>query len=138
MGKLKKQKEDLVKWEKELTEINSRIPVLKGNIAESQKELSALYKREEVLKERIRLGFLVFPEVTDHAIVRYLERVHNIDIGSVKDQILSPDVLTQIEILGPNGKFVNKDLHVIMRNNKVLTIYDPTDGHSGNNQQTSL
>lgn len=125
MNKLQKEKETLKKWEQELKELQIAIPGVKESVAGNQKELSGMLSRELVLKERIHLGHLNQPEITDHAIVQYLTRVMHIDIDEVKDNILTPEVLHQIETLGPNGKYATKTLQLVVRNNKVITVYDP-------------
>lgn len=47
--------------------------------------------------------------ISDHAIVRYLERIHNIDIDKIKDTILDDYLESYIIEHRGNGKFHNSD-----------------------------
>src|SRR5690606_744477 len=43
--------------------------------------------------------------VSEHAILRYLERVMGVDIECVRDQILTDELLDMTKTLGPNGTY---------------------------------
>lgn len=64
------------------------------------------------------------PEVTEHAIVRYLERVRGVDIQEVIKAIKTPQLLKLHDKLGggilPTGE---DQVLAICKGNKVLTIY---------------
>jgi len=47
---------------------------------------------------------VVDPIVTEHAILRYLERTMDLDMDEIKNKILSESTVEQIKILG-NGKY---------------------------------
>ncbi len=97
------------------------------NIAEAKRnKLKARIQKIEA--EIARLGsFHKIPLVSEHALVRYLERVHNIDMDRVREELLSPALLAAIQSLG-NGEFPMKDFIAVVRQNTVVTI----KGRSGN------
>lgn len=37
------------------------------------------------------------PTITDHAVLRYLERVHNVDVEAIRKEMLCPGISTAIE-----------------------------------------
>lgn len=69
---------------------------------------------EEELKEK--------PYLSDHAIVRYLERVQNVDIKQIKSSIITPEIREMVEKLGGTGEFPNGDFKVVIKDYVVLTI----------------
>jgi hypothetical protein len=70
---------------KDLT--NNLIPIKLAEFKRVQKELTTLQKEEHSLKEYFRRT----PQVSDHAIVRHIERVKNINIEDLKKEILTPE-----------------------------------------------
>ncbi len=67
--------------------------------------------------------------LSDHAIVRYIERVRLADIESICQEIVSPGLLKTIDILGGNINYpgpadAKKPYFIVVRNYKVITIMD--------------
>ena len=52
-------------------------------------------------------------KITDHAIVRYLQRVKGVDIDALKKEIVPNDVRKQIEELGGGGSFPVANSHIL-------------------------
>lgn len=62
-------------------------------------------------------------QVTEHALLRYCERILGIDIEAIKELIKSQEIKQQVEVLGINGKFVHPDgFRVVIKDNKIITI----------------
>lgn len=62
-------------------------------------------------------------QITEHALLRYCERILKINTEEIKNLILSKEILDQIKVLGINGKFVHSDgFRVVVKDNKVVTI----------------
>jgi hypothetical protein len=79
------------------------------------------------------------PDVTDHAVVRYLERVAGMDIAAIRRAILPADVEAQVRVLG-DGRYPVGETHAaIVRDGVVVTVYDPRVAYpeSGDATQTS-
>lgn len=60
--------------------------------------------------------------ISDHAILRYLERVKKQDIKSVISEILTPEIQKQITTLGSNGIFTTAKFRVVVKQNVITTI----------------
>lgn len=71
---------------------------------DAQVSLRALEDRLRVLTDESKA-----PTLTDHAVLRYLERVQGVDVGAARASILPPTVVEMIQKLGsgvyPVGSF---------------------------------
>ena len=89
-----------------------------------QRKLSLAGEEIKSLENRIKLQqkehFQI--EITDHAIVKYCERILEINIQKIKADILSENVIKNIKELGGQGEFISKNCILKMQNNKVVTI----------------
>jgi predicted RNase H-like nuclease (RuvC/YqgF family) len=117
----------------------SEINFLNRRIAEIEERLSSLREQDKNLRKQIReeerrlltakekLERLTKkaeePILTDHALVRYLERVKGIDIAQMKKEILNDKLRELIGTLG-NGKFPCDGFTAIVKDNQVITILD--------------
>lgn len=69
-------------------------------------------------------------KISDHAVVRYLERVKGMDIAAIKKEILPDDVAAKTKI-GGNGYYpVNGQHKVRVKNGTVITVFSPKMGIS--------
>lgn len=112
-------------------ELNSQLKILEGKIdakksevANSQKELELMKKNAEEIRNKISsLGNVKRPVVSEHAMLRYLERVKKIDMKTYENEILSDKVLKMIADLGGNGAYPHEGgFQLVMKNNVVVTI----------------
>lgn len=62
-------------------------------------------------------------QVSDHALVRYLERVKGLDREAIEAEMITDDLVEQVRVLGGNGKFVSEGRRVIIRDFLIVTIY---------------
>jgi chromosome segregation ATPase len=79
-------------------------------------------KRDEIatVEARIVMANLKIT-VSEHAVLRYLERVQGIDISSIKETILNDQIKEQIQTLG-NGVYPNNGFRVRVKNNVIVTV----------------
>ena len=107
----------------QLSIITGEAEALKVEIANRQRELATKTKAIEGLSRQIeslnKNGEL---KVSEHAIVRYLERVKGVDITEIEREILNDNVVSYVSKLGGNGKFPNGDYQVVMKDFTVTTI----------------
>lgn len=81
-------------------------------------------KRQELNKinkklDNARKGELI---VTEHAVVRYMERIKHLPMAEIKELIVPPETKAMIERFG-SGKFpAGGTHHVVVKNNMVLTV----------------
>jgi hypothetical protein len=62
------------------------------------------------------------PFVTDHAVLRFLERSGRVDVEQIRTEILTDDVKHAISILG-DGRFpVGPGLKAVVSNGRVVTV----------------
>lgn len=61
------------------------------------------------------------PCVSDHAIVRYIERVYGIDIEAIKAELLTEDAREQIKIVG-SGKIPSGPFTLVVKRGTVVTV----------------
>lgn len=61
-------------------------------------------------------------KVSDHALIRYMQRVMELDLSGIYDEILSPQLVASICALG-DGKYPLGDgWQVIVHNNTIITV----------------
>ncbi len=74
-----------------------------------------LYKLQKELKDKNEVI------ITDHAILRFLERTKSINLLEVKNKILSDNVKKAIETLG-SGKFPIDDVVLVVKDKVIVTV----------------
>lgn len=96
---------------------------LKMEVSNKQRELQSKTKAVDTLQRELKkLENNSGVSVTDHAILRYFERVKGFDIAAIKLEILHPSVLTMIDTLG-GGELPHPDGYSLkVKNNSVITI----------------
>jgi hypothetical protein len=113
-----------------LKQLESRQTVLKAemegcdiaiSIAASQRErirrqLTGVDDEIKALKQQAK-----DPVVTEHAMLRYIERVLGIDLEELKAKILTPEVRGQMDLFG-NGTFPGDDCRVVVKDRTVITV----------------
>lgn len=98
---------DLIKRERQL--INERLSVAERNLRNTEEELKKLKTGNKII-------------VSEHAVLRYLERTMELDLKAVEKEILSEEVVSQYKTLG-NGKYpVSNGCKAVIKDNVVLTI----------------
>lgn len=103
-------------------EILTELHVLHGGAGNVERE-AALRKELARLVARIAgLGQHANhqPYVTEHALLRYLERVRGIDLDSVKKEMLTPERLAMIKV-APNCEINIGGIKFIVRDSAVIT-----------------
>lgn len=110
--------------EQRLLGIDAAIEALQGRIAPLQKEIVPLQRDLSALQEdaasvRARLSTArKAPRVSDHAVIRYLERKYGFDFEDVREEILTPKMIDAINsganaFKVNNAKFIVKDKTVV-------------------------
>lgn len=61
--------------------------------------------------------------VSDHALLRYLERAKGLDREAVEAEILTNELVYQVRTLGGTGRFVSEGRRVHVEDYVVVTIY---------------
>lgn len=118
-----KQKEELKKLQSLLVKQKSEIDLIRRERQLIDERLSTaernLKKTEDELK-KLKTGNKII--VSEHAVLRYLERTMELDLKAVENEILTEETLRQYRTLG-NGKYpVSNGCKAVIKDNIVLTI----------------
>jgi chromosome segregation ATPase len=112
---IKQVKKNIDSIQLELSALESRKQTLSKDLNQAKQEFENLKKKQEKVARLSKL-----PHVTDHAIVRYLERRFNIDIDDIKKEILSEELVTKVRALGGNCNYQG----IVVKDNTVITVRD--------------
>lgn len=107
----------------QLKKMEGDAEALKVDVAIKQREYKNKLDCIKVLKQEIKKHENNDNiRVSEHAIVRYFERVLGFDISQIEEEILSKSVLELVEKLGGSGSYPNKTYQVVIKNYTVTTI----------------
>jgi len=113
---LKKLNTLQVKLQSEIEAIKIEREILNNKLQSAERNLGKI--REEIKK--LKEGSKII--VSEHAMLRYIERVLGIDLKEIERRILTDEVKEQYKIVG-NGRFpINDEFRVLIRDNVVVTI----------------
>ncbi len=109
-----------------LEKLEGELEVLKKQKVSIGQEITA--KNNQVIKVRNEIKKLNKKSkdiiVSEHAILRYLERVKKIDLDLLCGEILTKEVIENYLQLG-DGKYpINDEYKVVIKDNVVLTVID--------------
>jgi len=62
-------------------------------------------------------------KITDHALVRYLERCRGLDVEMIKQEMLSERISTAIEELGDGVYTIQNRFTAVVKNKCLITVY---------------
>ena len=113
LKKIKTLEEALAKCKQESSKLNRKIQTLLDEIRNLQDRNNEL--RNSTLT------------VTEHAVIRYLERVEGLDVQAIKNKLATEELQKQVSVLGGGEYPVNIDgnrVKVVVRNFKVITVKD--------------
>lgn len=101
---------------------------LKNEISNKQREYSQKLNSINSIKEEIsKLKKVVDSDfrVSEHAIVRYFERVKGFNIDDIQKEILNDKIKEMTKTIGSNGTFPNDGFSVIIKDSTVTTVIVP-------------
>jgi septation ring formation regulator EzrA len=105
-----------------LTELETTLPTLKEKAQVANQNYSRAQNDLAQLKHRIKTLQNKEVIVSEHALLRYIERVMGVDLEEIKNQVLGPETLALIGKLG-NGKYpIGNGVRAVVKNNTVVTI----------------
>lgn len=107
----------------QLAALQGEAEALKIEISSKQKEYG--HKKDIINKLKQQIDNLSKDKnvkISEHAIIRYFERVKGYDIEQVEKEIINEDVMKMVDTLGGNGRYPNKDFSVVMKDFTVTTI----------------
>ncbi len=107
----------------QLKTIEADIESLRIEMSNKQKDYNTkVHSAKKLRKEIENLNTSKTPKVTEHAIVRYFERVKGFNIAEIEKEILTDKIRGMAETLGGNGKYPNSGFEVVMKDFTVTTV----------------
>jgi hypothetical protein len=116
--------------ERRIKGLNSQLSKLKGDIeskkleiSNAQKELNVKLKLANNIKEELEsIKYNGEIRVTEHALLRYFERVLGFDLKEISNQMITEDLKSKIEVLGKTLEYPMGDVTAVVKNNAIVTI----------------
>ena len=113
---LKKLNTLQVKLQSEIEAIKIERESLNNKLQSAERNLGKIQEEIKKLKEGNKII------VSEHAMLRYIERVLGINLKEIEKRILTDEVKEQYKIVG-NGRFpINDEFRALIRDNVVVTI----------------
>ena len=126
---LKKEKERLIR---EIEEVEAAKKILTDSleykrVMEEKQKLTTTLKQKKVSLESVseRLGTLLSrsePKLSEHAILRYLERVKGIDLDAITQEILTEERKEAIRNFGTVKLPLEKGAKLVVREGTIVTV----------------
>jgi len=105
------------------TELEAEIGHISKNLTETEAELAGKRKQLEAVKKEIQEIAQSKPVVSEHALLRYCERILKIDLKKIEQELLSEKTVALIEQLR-SGKIPVGGFKLVVKNKVVVTIED--------------
>lgn len=107
----------------QLKQAHTDADLLISEIANKQRDLAAKKKTiKEIYRKIEQANKSSEIKVSEHAIVRYFERVLGHDIEAIEKQIVTPELLELVEKLGDSGGYPVGDFKVLIKDGTITTI----------------
>lgn len=101
--------------------VTSKINELKKELHSTEQQLHNHKKTISNIDKQLS-GLSLTPDVSEHALIRYMERHYNINFEEIKKEILTDILTAQIDSL-ISGKFsIHAGLTAVVKNKTVITI----------------
>lgn len=119
-----KQIQLIKQLQSQLSKAEADLEISKIELANKQREHQVKFQSVKGLKDKIAaLKKEETAKVSEHAIVRYFERVKGFNISDIEREILCDEIRKYMAVLGGNGSYPHPDgYQVKMSNHTVTTI----------------
>lgn len=112
---------DLKALQMKQKDLDSQKLILLRKMAEVQQELNKVHKNYDVISKQIDQLTKDFT-VTEHALLRYCERIYNIDLNEMSKKIIESESLKKYDLYG-NGEYpLGNGLKMIIKDKIIVTI----------------
>lgn len=97
--------------------------IKKENLKVANQEYNQILKKIKNLETRLKEASTE-PLVTEHALLRYIERVYGLDLDVIKGDILTESTIRAIKTLG-SGKYpIGVGLKAVVKGGNVVSVVD--------------
>ena len=94
----------------------------KAALSDAQRKANEAGRLVSTLEEQVRAFTADDPVVTEHALLRYCERILGIDLEAAKSEILSPSRLAIVRAMGTGKVDMPGGRKLVFKNRAVVTI----------------
>lgn len=94
----------------------------KAELADAQRKAAEANRVVATLDEQIKSFTAADPVVTEHALLRYCERILGVDLEAAKAEILNPGRLAVIKAMGSGKMDMPGGRKMVFKNRAVVTI----------------
>jgi hypothetical protein len=110
----------------QITKISAESEIMLKELRDRQKQYDTHINKLAHLKDKLTKLQKSHEEpiISEHAILRYLERVDGIDLETVKQKIMDEKTKSLVKFMGGNGKITREGFKIIVKNNTIITITD--------------
>lgn len=119
--KIKDEEADKRKLNEEISIKKSEIRDLVAEVNEKDRNMSLALQEIKKIESRINKNTNVKMVISEHAMLRFIEREIGIDMSELQERILPEKNMKAISSLG-NGEFPIGDHKVVVKNNTVVTV----------------
>jgi hypothetical protein len=107
----------------QLAKAQGKAKALKVAASQANREYSEAANKAKQLQIKIDAYSQVKEiSITEHAMLRYFERVLEYDIEEVEGKIITNELKRMVDTLGGDGTYPVGDFSVVMRNYRIVTI----------------
>ena len=119
-----KERQEIKQLESIKNDLTGKLQGLKTQKSNLDKEISLTFENiNNIVKKIEKLKVSSNLIISEHAIIRYIERVLNIDIEDITNKILTEEVKKQSEVLGNGTYSVNEgEFRVVIKDGVVVTV----------------
>lgn len=105
--------------QKRLNSINQELKILNDTQKMCAKKIKELETSKKLIENNQRGPIIV----SDHAVLRYYERFYNIEVESVREEILHDFNSHTVLLKNGSGKLVTDKITYVVQHNKIVTLY---------------
>jgi chromosome segregation ATPase len=93
-------------------------------ISNLDKRTTAINKEVEEINAALATQEPEIPTITDHALIRFIERRYSLDIEAIKQEILpsDPNVMRAMKTLGKGTFPVNDSHRIVLKGNTIVSV----------------
>lgn len=106
----------LRKLEDEYKKVDEEITKLMGSRKRISDKVAELRQKKHALKETKEL------RISEHAVLRYMERIMKIDLTEIERELLTDDLRLRVRTLGGSCEIKKQDYTIVIKDYIIITI----------------
>ena len=113
---IKKLKSKILEHKNQITDLKSILSTTNKQIQQHHNEIGELEKQIKIIAQDQSLS------VSEHAVIRYLERIEGVDIAAIEQKILTDKLRAMVKVLGGKGEYPVDGFKVVLKDYKIVTV----------------